>query len=69
VPAAAAETVSGTSRVYVVKDGKVEERIVTIGETVGHQLEITSGLATGDTVAADPRGRLVDGAAVRARTP
>jgi RND family efflux transporter MFP subunit len=69
VPAAAVETVSGTSRVYVVKDAKVEERIVTIGETVGHQLEITSGLATGDTVAADPKGRLADGAAVRARTP
>lgn len=69
VPAAAVETVSGTSRVYVVKGEKVEEHIVTTGEAVGQQLEITSGLAPGDIVAADPKGRLVDGAAVRARTP
>lgn len=69
VPAAAVETVSGTSRVYVVKGETVEEHIVTIGEAIGQQLEITSGLAPGDIVAADPKGRLVDGAAVRARTP
>ncbi len=68
VPAAAVETVSGTSRVYVVVGGtKVEERIVTLGETVGSQVEIASGLAAGDIVAAEPKGRLSDGAAVRAR--
>ncbi len=66
VPAGAVETVSGTSRVYVVKTGRVEERIVTIGETVGPDVEITSGLATGDIVASAPRGRLADGTAVRA---
>ena len=35
VPATAVETIAGTSRVYVVKGDKVEERIVTLGETVG----------------------------------
>jgi RND family efflux transporter MFP subunit len=64
VPASAVETVSGTSRVYVVKDGKVEERIVTTGEAVGRQLEITSGLAKGDIVASEPKGRLADGTRV-----
>ena len=67
VPSGAVETVSGTSRVYVVKAGTVEERIVTLGETVGHEVEITSGLAKGDIVASEPKGRLADGTAVRTR--
>jgi RND family efflux transporter MFP subunit len=67
VPATAIETISGTSRVYVVKSDTVEERIVTTGETVGQQTEITSGLAAGDIVAAAPKGRLTDGAPVHIR--
>jgi RND family efflux transporter MFP subunit len=68
VPATAIETVSGTSRVYVVVNGdNVQERIVTIGETVGSRLEVTSGLSSGEVVAAEPKGRLTDGAAVRVR--
>jgi RND family efflux transporter MFP subunit len=66
-PATAVETISGTSRVYVIKDGKVEERIVTTGDRVGDRVEITSGVVAGDVVAADPKGRLTDGAAVKAR--
>ncbi len=67
VPAAAIETVAGTSRVYVVKGDKVEERIVTVGAPVGALVEITSGLSKGDAVAAEPKGRLADGVAVRRR--
>ena len=67
VPASAIETVAGTSRVYVVKGDKVEERIVTSGETVGTQVEITSGVSKGDVVAAEPKGRLADGVAIRRR--
>jgi multidrug efflux pump subunit AcrA (membrane-fusion protein) len=68
VPATAVETVSGTSRVYVVVNGdNVQERIVTIGETVGSRVEVTSGLSGGEVVAAEPKGRLTDGAAVRVR--
>ncbi len=67
VPAAAVETVSGTSRVYIAKGDTVEERIVTLGETLGPQVEITSGVAAGERVAAEPKGRLADGTRVRAR--
>ena len=67
VPAPAVETVAGTSRVYVVKGDKAEERIVTLGETVGNQVEITSGVAAGEVVAAEPKGRIADGTAVRKR--
>jgi RND family efflux transporter MFP subunit len=68
VPATAVETVAGTSRVYVIKNDKVEERIVTVGETVGRQVEITSGVTRDDTVAASPKGHLSDGLDVRARS-
>jgi RND family efflux transporter MFP subunit len=65
VPESSVETVSGTSRVYVVKDGKVEERIVTLGQKVDSRLEIASGLAGNEVVVAEPRGRITDGMAVR----
>jgi membrane fusion protein, multidrug efflux system len=67
VPATAVETIAGTSRVYVIKGDKVEERIVTLGEPVAQQVEITSGLAKGETIAAAPKGHLSDGLDVRAR--
>ena len=61
IPAAAVETLSGTSRVYVVKDSRAEERIVTLGEKAAGKVEITTGLAKGEAVVADPRGRITDG--------
>jgi membrane fusion protein, multidrug efflux system len=67
VPTTAVEAIAGTSRVYVVKNDKIEERIVTVGETVGQQVEITSGLNKDDTVAVSPKGHLSDGLEVRAR--
>ena len=67
VPSSAVETIAGTSRVYVIKGDKVEERIVTLGGPVGQQVEITSGLAKDETVAAAPKGHLSDGQDVRAR--
>jgi membrane fusion protein, multidrug efflux system len=67
VPATAVETIAGTSRVYVIKGDKVEERIVTVGGPVGQQIEITSGLAKDETVAAAPKGHLSDGQNVRVR--
>lgn len=65
VPETAVETVAGTSRVYAVKDGRAEERIVTLGERLPGQVEIATGLAKGEIVVAEPRGRIVDGMAVR----
>jgi membrane fusion protein, multidrug efflux system len=67
VPASAVETVAGTSRVYVVKDNKVQARIVTIGEKLDSQIELTSGVVKGDAVATEPKGRLADGQTVKSR--
>jgi membrane fusion protein (multidrug efflux system) len=68
VPATAVEAMAGTSRAYVIKNNKIEERIVTVGETVGEYVEITSGLTREDTVAVSPKGHLSDGLEVRARS-
>jgi RND family efflux transporter MFP subunit len=67
VPRSAVETIAGTSRVYVVKDGVAEERIVTTGDRVGETIEVIGGVAAGDVIAADPKGRLTDGTPVRSR--
>jgi RND family efflux transporter MFP subunit len=67
VPASAVETIAGTSRVYVVKDNTIDERIVTTGERVDAQIEITSGVAKDEKVATEPKGRLSDGQHVKSR--
>jgi RND family efflux transporter MFP subunit len=67
VPASSIETIAGTSRVYVVKNNRVEERIVTTGEPIADRIEVTSGVAKGESVATDPKGHLADGQIVAAR--
>ena len=67
VPATSVEVIAGTSRVYVVKNNRVEERIVTVGETFGDRIEVTSGIAKGESVATDPKGRVADGQTVASR--
>ena len=41
VPSSAVQTTAGTSRVFVVNGNQVEERLVTIGQTVDQLVEIT----------------------------
>jgi RND family efflux transporter MFP subunit len=65
VPATAVQTVGGTSRVFVVNGDRVEERIVTTGQTAGELVEITKGLKTGERVATKNVNKLVDGAKVQ----
>jgi multidrug efflux pump subunit AcrA (membrane-fusion protein) len=60
-------TVAGTSRVFVVSGDKVEERIVTVGQTVGDLVEITTGLEAGEKVATSNVAQLADGAPVAAK--
>ena len=61
VPAAAVVTTTGTSRVYVVVDNHVEERIVTVGQQVGDRVEATSGVTASDVVAVSNLAKLSDG--------
>ena len=61
VPASAVQTTAGTSRVFVVNGNQVEERLVTVGQTVDQLVEITSGLKAGEKVATANVAQLVDG--------
>jgi multidrug efflux pump subunit AcrA (membrane-fusion protein) len=51
--------------VYVVKEGKAEERLVKIGVTNGDRVEITEGLKEGETVVISGQNMLAEGSAVK----
>ena len=59
----------GGASVLVVVDGRVAERKVATGLSAGASVEITSGLAPGDTVVARAGSFLRPGDAVRIATP
>ena len=61
VPASAVQTIAGTSRVYVVEAGRVEERVVTTGQKLEPLVEIVNGLKSGEQVATTNVGKLIDG--------
>jgi multidrug efflux pump subunit AcrA (membrane-fusion protein) len=65
VPAAAVQTTAGTSRVFVVKGDRVEERIVTTGQAQDSMIEITDGVSGDEIVATGNLSPLADGARVR----
>ena len=69
VPSAAVRTLAGSTRLYVIKGDRVEERMVTLGQAVGDGIEIVNGIAEGDEVAQTGVDRLVDGARVRVGRP
>jgi multidrug efflux pump subunit AcrA (membrane-fusion protein) len=64
VPASAVQTTAGTSRVFIVNGDRVEERIVTVGQTLDTQVEISNGLKAGERVATTNVAQLTDGAKV-----
>ncbi|MEP6818256.1 MAG: efflux RND transporter periplasmic adaptor subunit [bacterium] len=65
VPARAVRTDSGVSRVFVIKDGKAQERQVQLGQTEGDLVEIKSGVAENEAVATSNVEQLSDGMAVK----
>jgi multidrug efflux pump subunit AcrA (membrane-fusion protein) len=65
VPSRAVRTESGVSRVFVIKDGRAQERQVQLGQSEGDLVEIKSGVAAGETVATGNVEQLSDGAAVK----
>ena len=60
-PAMAIRVISGTARVFVVNGDRVEERIVSTGQSVGPLVEIVNGLSAGEIVAVSNVSTLVDG--------
>ena len=65
IPARAVMTEAGVSRVYVIKDGRAEQRLVQTGQTEGDLIEIKSGVAADELVATSGLEQLSDGIAVK----
>ena len=65
VPARAVITDAGVSRVFVIKDGHVEQRVVQTGQSESDLVQIKTGIATGEQVATSNLDRLSDGMAVK----
>jgi membrane fusion protein (multidrug efflux system) len=62
VPQRALTTFAGVSKLFVVKDGKAEERVVRVGaEVPGDRVEIVDGVAAGEQVAVSNIERLEHG--------
>lgn len=65
VPARAVVTQAGVSRVFVIKGGHAEQRIVQTGQHEGDLIEIKNGVAVDEQVATSNVDTLSDGVAVR----
>jgi len=65
VPSRAVRTESGVSRVFVIKDGRAQERQVQLGQSEGDLVEIKSGVTANESVATSNVEQLSDGMIVR----
>ena len=64
-PARAVRTESGVSRVFVIKNGHAEQRLVQLGQAEGDLVEIKQGVAADEQVATSNVAQLSDGVAVK----
>lgn len=64
VPLRAVRTEAGASRVFVIKNGRAEQRPVQLGQTEGDLVEIKNGVAADELVATSNVEQLSDGVAV-----
>lgn len=65
IPSRAVHTESGVSRVFVIKNGHAEQRLVQLGQTEGDMVEIKQGIGADEVVATSNVELLSDGATVK----
>lgn len=65
IPATAVKADGDTNKVFVVKDGRAEERIVRTGVLENDLIEIQQGVQENESVAVTNIGQLYDGVSVR----
>jgi len=65
VPQRALRTISGSTYVFVIKNGHAEQRLVQSGQTEGDLVEIKSGVAADEVVATSNVDQLSDGIAIK----
>ena len=69
VPASAVLSFYGVQKVYTIANGAIREKVVKLGDRTGETIEITEGLAPGDSVATTNLTRLREGISVQLETP
>jgi RND family efflux transporter MFP subunit len=69
VPKSAIQNRDGRDVVWVVRDGRVERRAVTIAQTSGDESTIAAGLSGGEKVVVNPPAGLADGAKISEKNP
>jgi membrane fusion protein (multidrug efflux system) len=67
VPASAVQTDGSVSKLFVVKDGRAEQRFVQIGRQADGRVEIVRGLAAGERVVTTGLDQVGDGVSVSER--
>lgn len=68
VPRSALVAFAGVERIFLVKSGKLQERVAQTGRRLdGDQVEIVEGLAEGDLVVVNATDRMVPGRAVKVK--
>ncbi|HXG86351.1 MAG TPA: efflux RND transporter periplasmic adaptor subunit [Pyrinomonadaceae bacterium] len=65
IPVNAVRTEGDTNKVFLVRDGRAEERLVQLGLLENDQIEIKTGVAENDVVATSNLNILYDGVAVK----
>lgn len=65
IPARSVVTEAGVSRVYVIKNGHAEQRLVQTGQTEGDLIEVKQGVAADEQVATSNLEQLSDGIAIK----
>jgi HlyD family secretion protein len=65
VPVEAVRPRNGEKIVWVVREGKVEPTVVTLGDTMGGEVEVQSGLNDGDQVVVEKLNRMRRGLRIR----
>jgi multidrug efflux pump subunit AcrA (membrane-fusion protein) len=65
VPARAVRTEGDVSHVFIIKNGRAEQRLVQLGQAEGDLIEIRNGVAADEQVATTNVDQLSDGATVR----
>jgi RND family efflux transporter MFP subunit len=69
VPKAAVQNIDNRNLVWVVRDGRVERRGVTVAQTQGGESTIAAGLSGGEKVVVNPPSGLADGGRISEKIP
>ena len=65
VPDAAIRSLDGRDVVFVVNEGKLERRSITLGERLGDRSVVAAGLVAGETIVVDGPSELAEGDRVK----